>query len=642
MSDFANLQVQLELQTAEFSRGMKRVQTSITKMDKNVKKSTRSLQVMQKSLTALKGGLAGVAAGVAAAFSVQAVKNAIAYGDSVAKTADKIGIGVETLGALRFAADQSGVATTALDMAMQRFARRAAEARRGTGVLAVEFANLGIEATDSNGALKNTETLLNEYADAIKKAGDPTEQLRLSFKAFDSEGAALVNAMRNGSEGLATLTDKAREAGAVMNEDTARAAEILQSRFDAITNTLTNKLSTALINATAQVAAFFGVHSDAEALVQAMYNVDSAIRKTEDDLESASGRARRALKARLAALKETYEELQAQMPGLAAAQDQVAASTDDLTAKLTAGKSEAEKYQDKLKSITTSLLEAAEPGRAYTRKMIEIKDALVSGVIVGDEFLLLQQHIHDSFKKVEEVNPLVGFTQGILDSAEPLRVLEENMLKLMDAFDQGIIDGPQLATGIEHLQSKFEETKDAAISMGEEIKKAVEGFTVDFTNNIVDGLAEGKLHFDDFAEHVLKTLTKIVLNKVFEQFFTAISGSLGESLGGLFKSNTNPATGPTGRVRSGPTLPQTKSVVGVLKQPIYGGNRSSQARESSSGASKIIINNNAPVEVEARETQGLGGRTIEIAIEQAVNKQIGQGSFDKSFGASFGLKRRAY
>jgi hypothetical protein len=62
-----------------------------------------------------------------------AANRSISAADAIGKTADKIGVGVEALQELRFAAKASGVEQQTLDMALQRFTRRAAEAAQGTG-----------------------------------------------------------------------------------------------------------------------------------------------------------------------------------------------------------------------------------------------------------------------------------------------------------------------------------------------------------------------------------------------------------------------------------------------------------------------------------------------------------------------------
>ena len=77
--------------------------------------------------------LGGTLAGVATVGGLAAlVDRSISAADAIGKTADKIGVGVEALQELRFAAKASGVEQQTLDMALQRFTRRAAEAAQGT------------------------------------------------------------------------------------------------------------------------------------------------------------------------------------------------------------------------------------------------------------------------------------------------------------------------------------------------------------------------------------------------------------------------------------------------------------------------------------------------------------------------------
>ena len=67
------------------------------------------------------------------------------------QTADKLGVGVEELQRMRYAADLSGISTQTFDMALQRFTRRAAEAAAGTGEAKDALAALGIQLIDANG-----------------------------------------------------------------------------------------------------------------------------------------------------------------------------------------------------------------------------------------------------------------------------------------------------------------------------------------------------------------------------------------------------------------------------------------------------------------------------------------------------------
>ena len=74
-------------------------------------------------------GIAVAATGAAAAAAFAKIaKDNIAAFDKLAKVSGKIGISVENLSALAHAAELSGVSQDTLNMALQRFSRRVAEA----------------------------------------------------------------------------------------------------------------------------------------------------------------------------------------------------------------------------------------------------------------------------------------------------------------------------------------------------------------------------------------------------------------------------------------------------------------------------------------------------------------------------------
>ena len=147
--------------------------------------------VPDRLLVATVGGLAAL------------VDRSISAADAIGKTANKIGVGVEALQELRFAAKASGVEQQTLDMALQRFTRRAAEAAQGTGEAKDALAQMGIALRDQSGNLRRSENLLGDVADAFARIEDPAERVRLAFKLFDSEGLPLVNLLRDGSLAIA-------------------------------------------------------------------------------------------------------------------------------------------------------------------------------------------------------------------------------------------------------------------------------------------------------------------------------------------------------------------------------------------------------------------------------------------------------
>jgi hypothetical protein len=140
--------------------------------------------------------------------------------DQLNKAADRVGVGVEALQELRFSAAQmAGVAEGQVDMAMQRFSRRIGEAANDSGELKGIIEELGIELRNSDGSLRSSESLLGDFADAVQNAESEQEALRIAFKMFDSEGAAMVNMLREGSEGIDGMRQSFRDLGLVMSDD---------------------------------------------------------------------------------------------------------------------------------------------------------------------------------------------------------------------------------------------------------------------------------------------------------------------------------------------------------------------------------------------------------------------------------------
>jgi Putative phage tail protein len=160
-------------------QSLKRIESAGERASGGLKGLGRQAELLRTGIRTLGGALIGVttAGGLAAL-----VDRSISAADAIGKTADKIGVGVEALQELRFAAKASGVEQQTLDMALQRFTRRAAEAAQGTGEAKDALAQMGIALRDQSGNLRRSEDLLGEVADAFAGIEDPAERVRLSVR----------------------------------------------------------------------------------------------------------------------------------------------------------------------------------------------------------------------------------------------------------------------------------------------------------------------------------------------------------------------------------------------------------------------------------------------------------------------------
>jgi hypothetical protein len=94
-----------------------------------------------------------------------------------------------------------------------------AEAAQDTGEAKDALAQMGIALRDQSGKLRRSEDLLADVADAFARIEDPAKRARLAFKLFDSEGVALVNLLRGGSDAPDEMRERARDLGIVLDED---------------------------------------------------------------------------------------------------------------------------------------------------------------------------------------------------------------------------------------------------------------------------------------------------------------------------------------------------------------------------------------------------------------------------------------
>ena len=113
----------------------KMVITAVDKFTKPLKKATAMVKKLGSVAAGIGKGLAKIAVGIAATVGAVSlvVSKYVSMLDKIGKTAEKLGIDPEFLQKLRFAAEQTGVKVEALDMGLQRFIRRTAEAAKGTG-----------------------------------------------------------------------------------------------------------------------------------------------------------------------------------------------------------------------------------------------------------------------------------------------------------------------------------------------------------------------------------------------------------------------------------------------------------------------------------------------------------------------------
>lgn len=168
---------------------------------------------------------AGVAAiGTAAVSAGKALVNmavdSAAYADEMITQSTVTGMSVESLQAYSYAADLVDVSLDTLTSSMAKQVKSMSSARNGSKSMQEAYDKLGVSVANSDGSLRDSETVYWETIDALGKMQEGAERDAIAMQIFGKSAQELNPLIAQGSAGIAELTDEAKRMGAVMSEDT--------------------------------------------------------------------------------------------------------------------------------------------------------------------------------------------------------------------------------------------------------------------------------------------------------------------------------------------------------------------------------------------------------------------------------------
>ena len=174
------------------------------------------------AIMALQGiAVAAVGAGTAiVASTVDLAK----YGDELAKTSAKIGVNVESLQELSFAAERSGLSSDALGDIFAKLNKNVGDLQAGTGSLTTLLNKSNPVLAEQLKVAEDSEQAFNLLIKAIENAPTEFEKASLAQAAFGRSGQDIINFANQGSEEIQRLREEAQNYG-VVSEETARKSE---------------------------------------------------------------------------------------------------------------------------------------------------------------------------------------------------------------------------------------------------------------------------------------------------------------------------------------------------------------------------------------------------------------------------------
>lgn len=208
----------------------------ITAKDKSrgvLKKLRSRIDKVKGSVFSLKTGVAGLvgAAGLGALI-VKSFKTV----DSLAKTADILGVTTSALAGLQHAADLTGVAQSTLTKSLIKQQKAIFDADRGLATYKQHFDALGLSTTE---LLKlSPDQQFVTIAEALNKVENQTKKTAIAYDIFGGKGTALINTVALGRAGLAAAADEASILGLSISRIDAAKIEMANDSFTRVKATV--------------------------------------------------------------------------------------------------------------------------------------------------------------------------------------------------------------------------------------------------------------------------------------------------------------------------------------------------------------------------------------------------------------------
>jgi hypothetical protein len=136
--------------------------------------------------------------------------------------AERVGVSFKDLQGIKFGAAIAGLSDSDINSDLEKSASLLNDAQRNANTLSKAFEANGLSIRNSNGQLITENQLLQNAADLVRRAQTPQDQIAIAqMLGFTKEWVPLLE---QGARAIAGLGEEARQAGAVIDDETVKRA----------------------------------------------------------------------------------------------------------------------------------------------------------------------------------------------------------------------------------------------------------------------------------------------------------------------------------------------------------------------------------------------------------------------------------
>ncbi|MDF2537408.1 MAG: hypothetical protein K0S76_429 [Herbinix sp.] len=151
---------------------------------------------------------------------VDIVKETAAYADNMLTLSTQTGIATDTLQELNYMAELTDTSLETITSAMARNIRSMSSAQEGTKLYIDTYRGLGVQITDTNGQLRESQEVFWDTVTALGNIANETERDAKAMTLFGRSAQDLNPVIKLGKDGMAEFAQEARNMGAVLSGET--------------------------------------------------------------------------------------------------------------------------------------------------------------------------------------------------------------------------------------------------------------------------------------------------------------------------------------------------------------------------------------------------------------------------------------
>lgn len=393
-----------------------------------------------------------------------AITESAKFADDINTLSVTTGISTDTLQEWQYMQGLTDVSLDTMTGSLTKLTKNMLSAKDGTGTAAESFEALGISVTDSNGELRDNETVFYEIIDALGQMSNETERDATSMTIFGKSAQDLNPIIELGADGMKAFADEAHDMGYVLDSDALSSLGGVQDSMDRLTATsdsLKNQLGLALAPT---------IENLSGELIDFMKSIDfsNGIEGIADQIPEMISEIVTAVSENAPALLDSgLQIVKAIIDGIIASVPSLLEQAPELIFEL--GKSLAEFSVELIKSGIYLVSQIIEGGKSFLSEAASIGKELVGNVIAS-----ISSFFADIIAAGAGIvqNIVDGIRTKITDVAEAAGEIVESIREKI----QGIIEtakswGKDLIQGfIDGIRSMISKVGDAAKAIAEKVK----------------------------------------------------------------------------------------------------------------------------------------------------------------------------